>query len=435
MNDADITELADEIETYFDRLWPLPRSITGAGVRTTHGILNEIIPLTRIEVPSGTKVFDWSVPKEWIVREAYVITPDGRRILDFSANNLHLVNYSMPFRGRIELAELDRHLHSIPEMPTAIPYITSYYAPRWGFCIADVERHNLPKGEYQVVIDTEFIDGSLTISHAVLPGESEREVLLSTYTCHPSLANNELSGPLVQAFLARAISGWPRRRYTYRFVFLPETIGSIAYLAQFGTHLKANCVAGFVVSCVGNAAPFSYKRSRRNQALVDRAAEYVLGRRGTPAANISDFFVTRGGDELQYCSLGFNLPVGSMTRLTYGLYPEYHTSLDNRNFISFAALAETVQVYLETCRAMEVNRSYRATVTHGMPQLGKRGLYPTLSNAREADMHIAAITSLITFSDGETDLLEIASRHGLNIEQLDDVAQRCIAAGLLVPVD
>lgn len=433
MNDASMVGLASEIEAYFDRLWPLMRSITGVGVRATHDILAEIVPLERIEVPTGTRVFDWDVPKEWVVRDAYVIAPDGRRILDIRVSNLHLVNYSIPFRGRIDLAEFDRHLHSIPELPTAIPYITSYYAPRWGFCIADAERRSLPKGEYEVVIDTELVDGSLTISHAVLPGESEREVLLSTYTCHPSLANNELSGPLVLAFLARAISAWPRRRYTYRFVFLPETIGSIAYLARMGAHLKTTCDAGFVVSCVGNDAPFFYKRSRRGNALGDRAAEYVLRRRGTPAANILDFFVTHGGDELQYCSLGFNLPVGSMTRLMYGLYPEYHTSLDNREFISFAALAESVQVYLRICRAMEVNRPYRTTMTQGMPQLGKRGLYPTLSNAREADEHVAAITSLIAFSDGATDLLEIAGRHGLDIEQLDEIAQRCVAAGLLRP--
>jgi aminopeptidase-like protein len=434
VNDAGTAGLAREIEAYFDRLWPLMRSITGAGVRQSHDILSEIVPLERIEVPSGTPVFDWIVPKEWVVREAYVVMPDGRRILDIRVNNLHLINYSIPFRGKVSRAELDRHLHSIPELPTAIPYITSYYALRWGFCIADAERRRLPEGDYEVVIDTDFIDGSLTISHTVLPGESEREVLLSTYTCHPSLANNELSGPLVMAFLARAIAAWPRRRYSYRFVFLPETIGSISYLAHIGEHLKAKCDAGFVVSCVGNATPFHYKRSRRGNALGDRAAEYVLRRRGTPAENIMNFFVTRGGDELQYCSLGFDLPVGSMTRLMYGLYLEYHTSLDNRDFISFAALAEAVHVYLQTCRAIEVNRRYRTTLVHGMPQLGKRGLYPTLSNARNADEHIAAITSLIAFSDGATDLLEIAGRHGLDIELLDEIAQRCVAAGLLEAV-
>lgn len=427
--------LAREIETYFDRLWPLMRSITGAGVRATHDILGEIVPLRRIEVPSGTAVFDWTVPKEWVVRDAYVVAPGGRRILDIRANNLHLVNYSIPFRGRLSLAELDRHLHSIPEMPGAIPYITSYYAPRWGFCIADAERRTLPEGEYEVVIDTDLIDGSLTISDLIIPGESEREILFSTYTCHPSLANNELSGPLVMAFLAQRIAAWPRRRYTYRFVFLPETIGSISYLAREGAHLKAKCDAGFVVSCVGNDAPFHYKRSRRGNALGDRAAEYVLRGLGTPKENILDFFVTRGGDELQYCSLGFDLPVGSMTRLMYGLYAEYHTSLDNREFISFGALAEAVDVYARTCRAIEVNRRYRSTVIHGMPQLGRRGLYPTLSNARKADEHVAAITSLIAFSDGHTDLIEIARQHGLDIELLDEIARNCLAAGLLENAD
>lgn len=431
MTDVHAAGLAREIEVYFDRLWPLLRSITGAGVRATHDILSEVVPLTRIEVPSGTKVFDWAVPKEWVVREAYVMAPDGRRILDIRVNNLHLVNYSIPFRGRLQRAELDRHLHSIPEMPTAIPYITSYYAPRWGFCISDAERRALPEGEYEVIVDTDLIDGSLTISEAIIPGESEREILFSTYTCHPSLANNELSGPLVMAFLARHIAAWPSRRYTYRFVFLPETIGSITYLARMGEHLKDKCDAGFVVSCVGNDTPFHYKRSRRGNALGDRAAEYVLRRIGTPPERIMDFFVTRGGDELQYCSIGFDLPVGSMTRLMYGLYAEYHTSLDNRNFISFRALAEAVGVYAQACRAMEVNRRYRAMVTHGMPQLGRRGLYPTLSNARKADEHVATITSLIAFSDGQTDLIDIARRHGLDIDLLDRIARDCLAKGLL----
>jgi aminopeptidase-like protein len=431
VTESGVTKLAQEIEAYFDRLWPLLRSITGAGVRATHDIISEIVPLARIEIPSGTKVFDWTVPKEWVVREAYVVAPNGRRFLDVRVNNLHLVNYSIPFRGRLRRVDLDRYLHSIPEMPTAIPYITSYYAPRWGFCIADAERRALPEGEYEVVVDTDLIDGSLTISEAVIPGTSEREVLFSTYTCHPSLANNELSGPLVMAFLARHIAAWPNRRYTYRFVFLPETIGSIAYLARTGNHLKSVCDAGFVVSCVGNNTPFHYKRSRRGNALGDRAAEYVLRRIGTPSERIMDFFVTRGGDELQYCSLGFDLPVGSMTRLMYGLYAEYHTSLDNRDFISFDALAEAVGVYAQTCRAIEANHRYRSVITHGMPQLGRRGLYPTLSNARKADEHIATITSLIAFSDGRTDLIEIARQHGLDINLLDQIARDCVAKGLL----
>ena len=218
------------------------RSITGEGVRLTHDILGEVVPLKRFEIPSGTEVFDWTVPQEWVVREAYVITPDGRRILDVRDNTLHLLNYAVPFRGELSRAELDAHLYSLPEQPDAIPYVTSYYAPRWGFCLSHNERVALPEGQYQVVVNTEYIDGSLTLSEAVLPGESEQEVLLSTYTCHPAMANNELSGPLVTAFLYRRLAAWKRRHYTYRFVFLPETIGSLAYLQLRGEHLKRQLV-------------------------------------------------------------------------------------------------------------------------------------------------------------------------------------------------
>ena len=425
--DEDARAETDEIAHYFDRLWPILRSITGEGVRLTHDILGEVVPLERFEIPSGTEVFDWTVPQEWVVRAAYVITPDGRRILDVRDNTLHLLNYAVPFRGELSRAELDTHLYSLPEQPDAIPYVTSYYAPRWGFCLSHNERQALPDGQYQVVVDTEHIDGSLTLSEAVLPGESEQEVLLSTYTCHPSMANNELSGPLVTAFLYRRLAAWKRRHYTYRFVFLPETIGSLAYLQLRGEHFRRQLVAGYVVTCIGDDAPFTYKRSRQGDTLADRAATHVLA--DLADSRILKFF-PQGSDERQYCSPGFDLPVGSLMRSVYGTYPEYHTSLDNRDFTSFTAMRESVSVYERALRALELNRTYRNLAPFGEPNLSKRGLYPARGTT-QPEARVAATLWLLNYADGEHDLLEIAELSGVDLELLNDVAQTCLGANLI----
>ena len=423
-----------EIERTFDRLWPLLRSITGDGVRQTHDIIGEIVPLSRMEIPSGTSCFDWAVPQEWRVNEAYIVTPQGQRICDVAENNLHLLNYSAPFRGRMSLAELDKHLHSRPDMPEAIPYLTSYYTKRWGFCLSQAQRDTLTDGSYDVVVDTELFAGSLTISDAILHGASKREVLLSTYTCHPSLANNELSGPLVAAFLYRRLAAWPERRLTYRFVFLPETIGSIAYLHRCGDHLREAVVAGYVINCAGDPAPFTYKRSRQGNSLADRAAEHVLRRR--EGSRFLDFF-PRGSDERQYCSPGFNLPVGSIMRSMYGTFPQYHTSFDNRDFISFDAMRESIDAYEDVLKAIELNRYYRNRVGFGEPQLGKYGLYPSLDNARdarrakEAKEYSDAMMWLLSLADGSSDLLAISERCGIKIELLSEIASRCMEAGIM----
>lgn len=420
-----------EIAATFDRLWPILRSLTGAGVRETHDILGELLPLERFEIPSGTPVFDWTVPPEWVVREAYVVTPGGRRILDVRENTLHLVNYAVPFRGQLSLEELEPHLYSLPDQPDAVPYVTSYYTPRWGFCLAHRERERLPEGHYEVVVDTEHLDGSrggsLTLSEAVLPGETDEEVLLSTYTCHPSLANNELSGPLVTAFLYRRLALWERRRYTYRFVFAPETIGALAYLKLRGDLLKRHLVAGYVVTCAGDDAPFTYKRSRRGDTLADRAALHVLSR--FPDTKVRAFF-PQGSDERQYGSPGFDLPVGSIMRSMYGTYSEYHTSLDNRDFISFAALQGTVDVYERVLRALEHNGRFRNLAPYGEPNLGKRGLYPERGTERPEE-RVAATLWVLNYSDGLHDLLQIADMSGLGVGILADAARACVAAGLL----
>jgi aminopeptidase-like protein len=428
------SESIEEIELLLDRLWPILRSITGDGVRETLTILSEVAPLSRIEVASDTRVFDWTVPPEWVVREAYVLTPTGERILDVHKNNLHLLNYSAPFSGTLTRAQLDEHLYSLPEQPQAIPYITSYYERRWGFCISQHQRDQLPEGDYEVAIDTEHIQGSLSIGEAVLPGdgegerEGEGEVLISSYTCHPSLANNELSGPLVAAFLYRRLSRWRSRRLTYRFVFAPETIGAIAYLSLRGEHLREHLLAGYVVSCVGVGDRFTLKRSRRGDTLADRAALHVLDQL-PEQPRVLDFFPS-GSDERQYCSPGFNLPVASVMRSMYGTYPEYHTSLDDRELISCRALQESIDVYERILRVLDTNRSYVSRNPMCEPQLAPRNLYSTLGT-RESAGFTDALLWVLNYADGEHDLLEVAGMSGIALADLVRAAAACHDAGLV----
>jgi aminopeptidase-like protein len=422
------SESISEIELLFDRLWPILRSITGAGVRETLATLSDVVPLERIEVPSGTRVFDWTVPAEWVAREAYAIAPTGERILDMRENNLHLLNYSAPFRGTLTRAQFDEHLHSLPDQPEAIPYVTSYYERRWGFCVSQRQRDALPEGNYEVVVDTEHVPGSLSIGEAVLPGAEQREVLISTYTCHPSLANNELSGPLVAAFLHRRLARWPARQLTYRFVFAPETIGAIAYLSLRGEHLRKHLMAGYVVTCAGTEDRFTLKRSRRGDTPADRAALHVL-RSLSEEPRVLDFFPT-GSDERQYCSPGFDLPVASVMRSMYGAYPEYHTSLDNRDLISFTALRGSVDLYERILKVLDANRRYVSRVSMCEPQLSRRGLYGTLGT-RESTTFSTALLWLLNLADGRHDLIEMSERSGIALEELAAAGRACHDAGLV----
>ncbi len=417
------------LESTFDRLWPLPRSLTGDGVRQTHDVLAETMALERIEVASGTQVFDWTVPDEWRVNDAYVVGPTGERVVDYGSSNLHLLGYSVAFRGRLTRAELDRHLYSLPERPDAVPYATSYYAPRWGFCVAQRVRDALPEGEYEVVVDTETSSGSMTLSECVLPGTSGREVLLSTYTCHPSLANNELSGPLVAAALYARLARWPTRRLGYRFVLAPETIGAITYLALRGEHLQARLDAGYVLTCLGDRAALTYKRSRQGSSLADRAAQASLP--GFGEVRWHDFS-PMGSDERQYCSPGFDLPVGSVMRSMYGTYPEYHTSDDNRDFVSFDHIQASVDACEALCLTLDQGGAvYRNLLPFGEPQLGRRGLYPDLTMGPANVGAGEAIFWVLNLSDSQHDLLAISERSGVDLATLHDAAQRCLAAGLL----
>lgn len=390
-------------------VFPLCRSLTGAGVRQTLAAIGKIVPSLQIhEVPSGTPAFDWIIPDEWNIRDAYLLDPSGRKIIDFKRNNLHVVGYSEPVDVTLSLDELAPHLHSLPGQPDAIPYVTSYYNRTWGFCLTHSQRTAMPQGEYRAVIDSTLAPGSLTYGELILPGESAEEVFFSTYVCHPSMANNELSGPAVTAWLARWLTQAPRR-LTYRLIFIPETIGSITYLSRNLDHMKKHVVAGFNVSCVGDNRCYSFMPSRTGQTVADRVARHVLDHVAGDYVKYS--FLKRQSDERQYCWPGVDLPVCGIMRSKYGEYREYHTSLDNLDLISPEGLAGTLNALTHCVACLESNRIYRTTVLCE-PQLGRRGLYPTLSK-RGSAAGASGLRNIMAHCDGQTDLLAVAEILGV----------------------
>lgn len=420
----------NDIEIYFDKLWPICRSITGNGLRESFKILSDIIPLQLTEVPTGTPVFDWVIPKEWNITDAYIITPEGKKICDFNANNLHVVNYSVPIKEEMPYEELVKHLYTLDRLPGAVPYVTSYYREKWGFCLSKNEFDTLPKtGNYRVVIDSELKAGSLTYGECILKGETSDEILLSSYLCHPSMANNELSGPLALSFLYRLIAAMPNRRYTYRFVIVPETIGAIAFLAHNKEAVLKNVKAGYVMTCVGTDKPFVLKKSRREDSIADEMALHILKHSGRQYSVIN--FDPLGSDERQYCSPGFNLPVASLMRSKYHDYPEYHTSLDNKSFISFEAMSQTVETYFSIIKGLELNRCYKNTIQFCEPNMGKRGLYEDLSGALTMPEQLSTRMRLINYTDGETSLLAFCERYSLNILDLENEIKLLIQKGVL----
>lgn len=419
--------LGGEMHALVERLYPLCRSITGNGVRATLDILNEYIPLTVREVPTGTQVFDWTVPREWNVRDAYVADASGRRVIDFNESNLHLVSYSVPVDTTLSLEELRPHLHTLPEQPDLVPYRTSYYKEAWGFCLSQRALDSLVDGQYRVVIDTTLADGSLTYAEHVVPGQVTDEVIISCHVCHPSLANDNLAGIAVATFLARLLAEenpW----YTYRFLFAPGTIGSITWLASNAERVD-RIKHGVVLACAGDSGSLTYKQSRRADAEIDRVMRHVLrasGRRHTIVE-----FSPYGYDERQFCSPGFNLGVGSLTRTPYAGYPEYHTSADNPDFVLPEAMVDTLDTLRTALSIVDRNRRYLNLSPYGEPQLGKRGLYDSLGGRSDAKQAQLAMLWVLNLSDGEHSLLDIAERSALPFDDVAGAAAALQSAGLL----
>jgi aminopeptidase-like protein len=426
----DAPSLGAELHAGMRELYPICRSITGEGLRSSLRILQRWAPLELHEVPTGTRVFDWEVPREWNLRSARLWGPDGELIADAARLNLHLLNYSVPFRGTVGLEELQTHLHSLPDAPELVPYRTSYYREAWGFCLSDSVRKRLVPGDYRVEIDTTLADGSLTYGELFLPGAEDGEVLISTHCCHPSLANDNCAGMVMCAALARSLSGMDRR-YGYRFLFVPGTIGAIAWLA-LNEKRTGRIAHGLVAACVGDRGRLTYKRSRRGDAEIDRAVIEVL--RSSGQEHQVREFTPYGYDERQYGSPGFDLPVGSLTRTPYGEYPEYHTSADDPSLVPPEKLADTFRRYLEVFEVLEGNAAYRNLEPRCEPQLGKRGLYASVGGQSHAAARQMAMLWLLNLSDGEHSLLDVAERSGVPFPELRRAADALERAGLLAPV-
>ena len=427
---APIAQQGERMHDLLRELFPLCRSITGDGVRETLRVLQRSVPLQVHEVATGTPALDWNVPQEWNIRDAYVMDARGERVVDFQRCNLHVVGYSEPVDLELTLDELQSHLHSLPDQPDAIPYITSYYQRRWGFCLSHREREALAPGRYRVRIDSELSDGSLTYGELLLPGATEQEIFLSTYVCHPSMANNELSGPVVTAMLAEWLASAPRR-YSYRIVFIPETIGALVYLSRNLAVLRERTIAGFNITCVGDERAHSFLPSRRGGTLADRAALCVL--RQCYPGFVEYTYLDRGSDERQYCSPGVDLPVVSMMRTKYGEYPEYHTSLDDARLVTAAGLQGGFDALRDAIELLEHNRVYRATAV-GEPQLGRRGLYPTLGT-KHTGRHVREILDFLSYADGEHDLIGILERTQMRIERATEIASDLLRVDLIEEID
>lgn len=422
-----IDSLGQEMYDLIVELYPICRSITGNGVRQSLKILQKHIPLELHEVPSGTPVFDWTVPKEWNIRDAYIKDETGKKVVDFQESNLHVLNYSQPIDQKMPLSQLKDHLFSMPDRPDWIPYRTSYYNETWGFCLTDKTLQSLPEGDYEVYIDASLEEGSLTYGELFLSGQTEDEIFLFCHECHPSLCNDNLSGVALVTFLAKYLSQ-QSLRYSYRFVFAPATIGAITWLSQ-NENKVSRIKHGLTVANVGDPGHLTYKKSRRGNADIDRVVPYVL-KSSSQDYKIIDFS-PYGYDERQFCSPGFNLPVGSLTRSQFGTFPEYHTSADNLDFIQISALVNSFETYLSVIDILEHNQAYLNTNPKCEPQLGKRGLYSMYGGKQTAPSERMAMLWTLNLSDGEHTLLDIAERANLSFSAIKRAASNLENSGLL----
>lgn len=432
-----------QMDELFDKLFPIMRSITGEGVRETIRILQNYIPLEMEGIQTGTEVFDWDIPKEWIIREAWVKDEQGNKVIDIADLNLHVINYSEPIDKWVSLEILKEHIQTIPRLPDAVPYVISYYKERWGFCMSQNQLDSLDDGNYHVYIDSEKIHGELNFAQAVLPGKSDKEVLISTYICHPSMANNELSGPIVTTFLYNRLKQWENREFTYRFVFIPETIGAIAYLSKYGEHLKEKLYSGAVITCIGGENHrLRLKKARKEDSPINSLLEFLV-HHDKEELSITPFNPNSGSDERQYCSPGFNLPVGQFSKMTYGQYEGYHNSLDTKENMTITSLLNSLDELERIFKLQEYNGYYVNLKPFGEPKLGKYNLYPDInapalrgrSNNTKLDnrQQLNQILHLLNYSDGKHRLTDIVRKQHYKLEDylysIDILKQYSLLAG------
>jgi len=425
-------EVGQQIYDLAAKIFPIFRSLTGSGVRETLKVLSDYIEQDGLslqihEIPTGTEVFDWTIPKEWVIRDAFIANEKGEHIVDIKTNNLHVMGYSTPVDRWVSLDELKRYIYTQPNRPDVIPYVTSYYKERYGFCMSETQKMLLSEGQYHMYIDSELTDGSLTYADLIIPGKSDEEILISSYICHPSMANNECSGPALLAELVRYVNALPERRYTYRFVLNPETIGSIAYLSENFRYLKEKLVAGIVLSCVGDDRGYSIVHTRYGNTLADKSLKNIL----SFYPKYTEYsYLRRGSDERQYNAPEIDLPVVGFCRSKYMEYPEYHTSADDMSLVSPEGFQGSYEVMTEWIQGMEHNRKYKITVLCE-PQLGRRGLYPTVSQKGMYYNNIQAMMDFIAYADGKNDLFDISNIIGQSVVDLVKVKEKLCGSGLI----
>lgn len=420
--------MGDKMYSLVKELFPICRSITGNGVRETLKVIKRVLPgLVIHEVPTGTQVFDWTIPKEWNIRGGGIFRLNGEKVVDFSDTNLHIMGYSLPVNKVIGRDELLEHIYTLPDQPDWIPYVTSYYKERWGFCMSENQKQTLHDDQYRVMIDSTLEDGVLNYGELLIPGEQKEEIFLSTYICHPSMANNELSGPAVAVALAKGILANEKRRYSYRIVFIPETIGSITYLSRNLQYMQQFVVAGFNLSCVGDDRTYSYIESPYANTLADRVAQNVLHFHYPEYKRYS--FLHRGSDERQYCSPLVHLPLCAICRSKYEEYPEYHTSADNLSLVTPSGLLGAYEVYMKCLELLENNYYYTVSMPCE-PQLGKRGLYPTISKKGSIN-DTRIMTAFIAYCDGRNDLIDISNIINVPANDLIPIISKLICSGII----